>query len=155
MMRLNLRQLITWLTAALVITALASPVWAADHENVLYTFTGGANRWPSGNLLFDASGNLYGTTYAGEVFELVPSGGTWTYNTLYDFSAGGEDNTWGLTFDKAGDLYGTTYRDGSADYGIVFELLPSGNGKWRKKIVHAFNGASNGGNAPGGNVIFD
>jgi len=135
--------------------ALTSPARAGDQENVLYTFTGDANRWPSGSLLFDASGNLYGTTYAGEVFQLVPAGGSWTYNTLYDFSTGGEDNTWGLTFDSAGDLYGTTWRDGSTDYGVVFELLPSKSGTWRKKVIRGFKGTAGGSNAPSGNVIFD
>lgn len=155
MTRPRMRQLLTWLTAGVVITAaLASAAWAGDQENVVYTFTGDTNRWPSGDLLFDASGNLYGTTYAGQVFELVPSGGTWTYNALYDFGTGGEDNTWGVTFDKAGDLYGTTYNDGSSDYGIVFELLPTGNGTWKKKVIRAFNGATGGGH-PYGNVIFD
>jgi len=140
MMRSTIRPASIWLLAAIVTAVFTTIAWAQDQETPVYTFIGGGNRWPSGDLIFDGSGNLYGTTYAGEVFQLVPSGGTWTYNTLYNFSSGGEDNTWGLTFDKAGDLYGTTYDDGSAGYGIVFELVPSGNGTWSKKIIRAFNG---------------
>ncbi len=154
-MRLQKLRILIWLTSAVVIAmASTSTAWAGAHEKVVYAFTGNANRWPTGDLRFDASGNLYGTTYAGEVFQLVPSDGTWTYNSLYDFSTGGEDNTWGPTFDKMGNLYGTTYNDGSAGYGIVFELLPSGNGMWRKRVVHAFKGINAAGH-PYGNVIFD
>jgi uncharacterized repeat protein (TIGR03803 family) len=57
-------------------------VW---RETVLYNFTGGSDGGnPSGPLVMDEAGNLYGTTLgygirnAGVVFELSPSGGTWT-----------------------------------------------------------------------------
>ena len=45
-----------------------------------------------GGLIFDSAGNLYGTTSAGgsggggTVFELSPSGDTWTFKLLYSFS---------------------------------------------------------------------
>ena len=45
-----------------------------------------------GGLIFDSTGNLYGTTSdggsggGGTVFELSPSGDTWTFKLLYSFS---------------------------------------------------------------------
>jgi len=55
--------------------------------------------FPSGGLIFDASGNLYGTTQeggahvcgaygpCGTVFELSPTaGGGWTENVLWNFN---------------------------------------------------------------------
>src|SRR5271156_6066332 len=51
-------------------------------ERVLHSFkSGGDGSRPAANLIFDASGNLYGTTYAGgvhasgTVFELTPEAG--------------------------------------------------------------------------------
>jgi uncharacterized repeat protein (TIGR03803 family) len=53
----------------------------AGHETVLYTFTGGTDGSnPYGGVIFDAAGNLYGTTqsggadFAGTVFKLDPAG---------------------------------------------------------------------------------
>src|SRR5260370_6321423 len=70
-------------------------------ETVLYRFTGGSDgAAPESNLIFDAVGNLYGTTAGGgdassdgTVFQLTPPstpGGTWTETVLYRF-AGGSD----------------------------------------------------------------
>jgi uncharacterized repeat protein (TIGR03803 family) len=77
--------------AAFVLVAFAKPAPAASQEKVLKYFGGrihgkpnGFN--PSGGLVFDDAGNLYGTTQdggypcseqvgCGVVFELSPSGG--------------------------------------------------------------------------------
>ncbi len=111
---------------------------------VLYSFPGGAGgSYPTGSLLLDSSGNLYGTTNC-TVYELIRgANGTWTEKTLHTL-AGGKDGATsqaGLIFDKAGNLYGTT-RDGGSHRGTVFELSPGTNGGWTEKILHRF--ASNG-----------
>src|ERR1700727_1365501 len=78
---------------------LTPPATKGGHwaESTLYVFTGGADGgyegWcvPYGDLILDASGNLYGTTPSGGsnygvVFELSPpavSGGSWTETVLY------------------------------------------------------------------------
>ena len=86
--------------------------------------------------IFDAAGNLYGTTTnggvfgRGTVFELTSTGGSWTENTLYSFNASDGDPYTpyaDLIFDGDGNLYGTTL-NGGAGYGAVFELTPQAGG---------------------------
>lgn len=111
---------------------------------VLYSFPGGTGgAYPTGSLLLDSSGNLYGTTNC-TVYELIRgTNGTWTEKTLHTFEGGkdGATSLAGLIFDKAGNLYGTT-RDGGSHRGTVFELSPGSNSVWTEKILHRF--ASNG-----------
>jgi uncharacterized repeat protein (TIGR03803 family) len=130
-------------------------------ERVLYSFAGGldgAN--PIGGVVFDEAGNLYGTTENGgasgdgTVFELSPSGGSWTENIVYAF--GGEPDGCnpeaGPTFDSAGNLYGTTEDCGSFGGGAVFELSRSGGG-WDEAVIWSFNGTD--GAAPHDTPVFD
>src|ERR1019366_2345043 len=143
------------LTAALAIFAAAllmTSTWAAAQvqEKVLYNFnfngTDGLNPWAG--LIFDAAGNLYGTTRiggtygAGTVFELMPAaGGTWTEKVLHNFNSDGTDGTYpsaGLIFDAAGNLYGTTQDGGTSNSGTVFELSPDGSGGWTEGVLHSF-----------------
>lgn len=120
--------------------------WTA---NVLYNFTwgddGGA---PYAGLVFDGSGNLYGTASgsginAGSVFELTPSGSGWTYHSLHIFQSGGTDgmNPYaGLVFDRSGNIYGATVYGGQYGGGTVFELSPSG-GSWTYTLLYSLQGA--------------
>jgi len=121
---------------------------------VLYSFKGhrhndGEN--PNGNLVFDAAGNLYGTTWSGgsydwgTVFELSPGAKTWTEKVLYSFqgkSDGALPNP-GLVFDAEGNLYGTTNAGGNGKGGTVFELSPNG-GNWTEALLYSFTGLSDG-----------
>ena len=62
----------------------------------------------------------------GSVFELAPSGGTWTYTELYDFT-GGADGGYpggGVTLDASGNLYGTAVLGGANGFGVVWEVTP-------------------------------
>jgi len=124
-------------------------------ETVLYRFTGGSEgNWPQlGDLSFDHSGNVYGTTPR-TVYEVVHSNGTWTFNLLFAFTQedGGCCSFSGVIFDQAGNLYGTTYAGGDG-YGVVFELSPSAGG-WTYNQLHSFNVGTDGGE-PQGNLIFD
>ncbi len=143
---------------AFELTYLAGSGWT---ESFLYSFTGGNDGGGVyAGLIFDQSGNLYGTTAAGgsgkggTVFELTPSNGSWTLNTLYSFTGGGNCGPWGtVVMDGQGNLYGTTYCDGPYEWGTVFKLTPSGNG-WTYTDLHDFTGGSDGG-FPEGNVTVD
>lgn len=132
-------------------------------EKVLWNFGGpndGTN--PAGSLVFDHSGNLYGTTTAGgandnagTVFQLSPeSGGVWTENVLYNFCSAlnredctdGQEPVVGVTFDKAGNLYGTTELGGKGCWaflgtcGTVFKLArpKSPATAWTESVLYAF-----------------
>jgi uncharacterized repeat protein (TIGR03803 family) len=135
-------------------------------ETILYRFTAytdGAE--PLGRLIFDQAGNLYGTAAAGgdccgTVFQLSPpaTGSEWTETTLHTFNVSqdndGETPTAGLTFDKSGSLYGTTQFGGDLDWGTVFQLQPpqSPGGRWRESI-YSFQGGTNDGYAPEGDLV--
>jgi len=121
---------------------------------------------PNGNLIFDSSGNLYGTTeYGGNVdlgtvFELTPaSGGGWTETVLYFFTNGidtGAQPVGGLIFDAAGNLYGIAYAGGPGGGGAVFVLRPATGGTWKETLIHTFaNGHPEDGFDPNGGLVFD
>jgi uncharacterized repeat protein (TIGR03803 family) len=138
-------------------------------EKILHSFGRGTDgQSPEAGLVFDAAGNLYGTTGAGgtnticdsgcgTVFELTPStGGKWTEEVLHNFDENGKDGwdpTGGLILDAAGNLYGTAEYGGVNNYGVVFELAPDAHGTWTEKILHNFRGED--GAAPSGSLIFD
>ena len=78
--------------ALALIAVLASPAQAQTF-NVIHKFTDEADGWsPAAGLIMDKEGNLYGTTSVGAngcgtVFQMAPSGSTWTFSTLYRFAA--------------------------------------------------------------------
>jgi uncharacterized repeat protein (TIGR03803 family) len=124
-------------------------------EKVLYNFQGGSDGgFPSNSLILDQSGNLYGMTTgwfgsggSGTVFELTPSGGTWTFSLLYSLTGGPSNGAQtGLVIDTEGNLYGTQYYYGqNGGSGSVFRLSPSSSG-WAYTDLHDFNAASDGNN---------
>jgi uncharacterized repeat protein (TIGR03803 family) len=158
------------LTAALVFLACSFAL-AQSQYKVLWNFGSAPNDGAGafGNLIFDRSGNLYGTTAGGgganeggTVFELSPNAdGSWTETILYSFCAlagcvDGSEPVAGLVFDSAGNLYGTTIAGGqnSCDFsgegtcGTVFELSPSSNpgAPWTETVLYSFClGGSDGG----------
>jgi uncharacterized repeat protein (TIGR03803 family) len=115
-------------------------------ESLLWEFQGGDFNNDAANpyctLVFDKSGNLYGTTEhggaygAGTVFQLVPpaiEGGAWTQNVIYSFENGYPQS--GLVIDANGALYGTAF------YWQVFQLVPpaDGTGAWTYNALYNFN----------------
>ncbi len=115
--------------------------------------------FPSSNMVFDAAGNLYGTSSrggfgTGNVFELSPSpDGSWTMVSIYSFSYDELNNPTSLIIDAAGNLYGTTEYGGTSDFGEVFELSPSSTG-WKINYPHNFKALPDG-QYPTGGVILD
>jgi uncharacterized repeat protein (TIGR03803 family) len=101
----------------------------------LYQFNGGEDYGGvSGNLLRDASGNLYGpvmtggTLGQGSIFELSPGSGGWTYENLHNFGQGrdGTGPQGSLVRDVNGNMYGSAAYGGQYGYGIIFEISSSG-----------------------------
>lgn len=131
-------------------------------EDILYNFQYGNDGGDSyAGLIFDQSGNLYGTVPdggqggGGTVFELTPSGSGWNFALVYSFTGNEFCGPWGpLVMDRAGSLYGTTYCDGANGAGNVFKLTPSGGG-WTYTSLHDFSTDRHDGSNPIGNVILD
>jgi uncharacterized repeat protein (TIGR03803 family) len=129
---------------------------------VLYRFAGGSDgAYPIGQLVFDPSGDIYGTTFdylqfgsLGTVFELTPSGGGWTKSNVHRFDGSdGQYPTAGLIFDQSGNLYGTTYYGGTHGYGAVYQLTPSGSG-WTENLLYSFQNGNDGADVAAG-LTFD
>jgi uncharacterized repeat protein (TIGR03803 family) len=138
-------------------------------ETILYSFSNDISdgEFPYGGLIFDAVGNLYGTTLAGgvsnlgTVFELSPVGGAWAETVLHSFGGGdGAKPFAGLVLDAAGNLYGTTIYGGKQTCGglgcgTVFEFTPSAEGGWTETVLHQFAGGASDGELPQAGVILD
>jgi uncharacterized repeat protein (TIGR03803 family) len=132
-------------------------------ETVIYSFSGGLDgaNPAYADVIFDAVGNLYGTTAGGgsfnlgTVFELTPTESGWSESVLYSFGGGadGANPNSGLVFDKAGNLYGTTFTGGGYGAGTVFKLTPGFNGKWAEAVIHTFNVQD--GRGPAGGLVLD
>ena len=111
-------------------------------ESVLHSFTGGKDgKNPSGPVVVDSEGNLYGTTQGGGangygvVFELKHVGDRWVEKVLHNFR-GGSDGQFpiaGVIRDKAGNLYGTTYN--GFNPATVFKLSESEHG-WAERVIY-------------------
>jgi uncharacterized repeat protein (TIGR03803 family) len=128
-------------------------------EIVIHTFTNPPDgTTPSGPLVLDGSGNLYGTTQSGgsggdyplgTVYKLSPNAGGsgWTETILHSFtgpSNGGPDGALpyaGVIVDAAGNLYGTTVWGGASGAGTVFEVMPQPGGAWSETVLYSFQGA--------------
>jgi uncharacterized repeat protein (TIGR03803 family) len=117
--------------------------------SAILKFDGTNGSSPYSNVIFDAHGNIYGTSsgawsvnnYEGNIFELIRgANGEWTEKILYTFTGGDDLITSGLTFDKAGNLYGTTWVGGAHALGRVFKLAPNADGTWTETTLHSFNG---------------
>jgi uncharacterized repeat protein (TIGR03803 family) len=129
-------------------------------RTTLFNFNGADGAGPRGSVVFDAAGNLYGTTVGGggrgfgSVFKLSPEGnGGWKHTTLVTFDiANGSQPTAGLIFDPDGNLYGTA-NDGRFGIGIVFRLSPQADGSWKETTLLTFNGEN--GSEPVGGLLLD
>lgn len=112
---------------------------AANHyaKAILHEFTAASgDGWYPNGLIFDASGNLYGTCGAGgssgggTIFKLTRDSVTaWSEHVLYNFTGGADGNIpfVPMTMDAHGRLYSSTIWGGGAGTirgGVVFEFIP-------------------------------
>ncbi len=124
------------------------------NHTVIYGFAFYDAHNPQGDLAFDQSGNIYGSTMGGgnrgncavggcgAVYELSPSGSGWTEQALYGFS-GSSDGGYpygGVIFDSSGNLYGVC-SGGGLGYGVVYQLSPSDSG-WLEHVLYTFTGGN-------------
>jgi hypothetical protein len=136
-------------------------------ENILYKFQNTPDaHLPFSGVIFDANGNLYGTTQQGgvngavyggygTVYELSPpaqAGGAWTESVLYSFTNGadGAGPRAALARDSHGNLFGTTITP------TAFELSPPSvsGGSWTETTLHNFAASGDGGSQIYGGLTF-
>jgi uncharacterized protein YceK len=153
--------------------AAGQTVWT---ESVLHRFQGGSDgAYPSGGVITDTSGALYGATGeggtgcygCGTVFKLTPPGPgetEWTESVLHSFQGGkdGEFPNAGLITDTGGALYGTTGSRGCSFFGAVgcgtvFKLTPpvAGQTVWSETLLYRFEAGRVGGVLPRAGLIMD
>ncbi|HWA89008.1 MAG TPA: choice-of-anchor tandem repeat GloVer-containing protein [Rhizomicrobium sp.] len=151
---MSLRVLLLSVAAAAAFVPLGCA--SASTLETLYTFCVRGEpcsdgEFPSGGLLRDGQGDLFGVTQyggnAGMVYELVPNAKRtkWKERVLHAFNLtddslprDGGHPTSPLIMDVAGNIYGTVMDGGKVYGGLVFELMPRGGKKWKLKILHEF-----------------
>jgi uncharacterized repeat protein (TIGR03803 family) len=140
----------------------------------IYDFQGGNDGIaPSGHLVIDRAGDLFGMTVlggsglckqesgCGTIFRLTGSGHQWAESVVHAFT-GGSDGAMpedaSLAADGPGTLYGTTSYGGKyhglSGFGVVFKLVQS-NGGWTETVLHTFPGSFYDGFIPFGGVTLD
>lgn len=116
-----------------------------SHPEAGLTYAGAASGVP-----YDGVSPLYGTTFSGGaqgkgvVFRITPTGGTATYETIYDFCSAasctdGSSPTASLAIDATGNLIGTTGFGGAHEAGVIFKLAPGSGGTWTESVLHDFD----------------
>jgi uncharacterized repeat protein (TIGR03803 family) len=127
-------------------------------EIVVHSFQVSPGSTPEAGVVFDAAGNLFGTTYeagAGTVFEISPAGNGANFQVLHRFQSLSKQDGSGpeaaLTVDADGNVYGTTYVGGTLGCGLaangcgtVFKLSPKTGGGWSYRPIYRFLGGSDG-----------
>jgi uncharacterized repeat protein (TIGR03803 family) len=137
------RECIVFALAAGLVFTLPSAALGAKFR-VLHNF-GSSNdgNVPSGPLLLDDHGNLYGATGGGPgqygygvAFELLPqTNGSWNETILHTF-ASIDGSPWGAFIrDNAGNFYGTTV-GGPISNSEAYELSPGSDG-WNFSVLYS------------------
>lgn len=155
--KINRRTGVAFLALAVALLLLLAATLPAQAQTftVLYTFKGtasGDGQYPSGGLVLDRAGNLYGVAGGGAfnlgtVFKLDASG---PERVLYHFGSHPGDGTGpqgALVMDGAGNLYGITMAGGdpTCRCGGVFKLGAHG-----MTVLHNFSGSPDGAEPFGG-----
>src|SRR5262249_54393423 len=105
------------------------------NEHVLYSFRGTDDAsFPTSTLVFDAAGNLFGTSSTGgnpscdcgTIFKLTPRSGGWDESVLHRFGGNGDgySPSYGLTPDGNGNYFGVTPVGGLYGQGVVYQITP-------------------------------
>jgi len=122
---------------------------AQDAYHLLHSFTFGVDgaQPTAGLLMSEEETAIYGTAEyggsadRGNIFRLDRSALGWHGTVLHSFGQG-EDGWYpqsALILDKKGNMYGTTSEGGPYGFGTVFEMSPTGGGKWMERILQSFS----------------
>jgi uncharacterized repeat protein (TIGR03803 family) len=125
-------------------------------------------------LVIDNLGNLYGEIGRGQykygaIAELSPGlqAGGWVYTPLYSFCSQYCPDGWGLAqapiWDRKGNLYGATVNGGNGppkctafgECGVIFKMMPKGDGTWAYHVLHRFASFPTDGESPNGGLVMD
>jgi uncharacterized repeat protein (TIGR03803 family) len=132
-------------------------------EKILHSFAndGTDGFSPTGGLVLDSQGNLYGLTFSGlnngqspdcgTVFKVTPSGVETVLHAFAGNPNDGCDPQAGLISDSQGNLYGTTEAGGTSNCGTVFEVTPVGV----ENVLYSFASNNIDGCGPMGDLVFD
>jgi len=131
-------------------------------ESTLYRFLGSPDGTsPSGPLVMDASGAVYGTTEKGgtqgdgTVFKLTPSVTGYSESVLFNFHGyDGAQPLGGVVLDAKGDIFGTASIGSPFGVGLVYELTPSGP-LYSESTVYIFQNTGSVGSEPRGTLAID
>lgn len=118
---------------------------AGGGHSVVHDFAGAPDdgSMPSGTVIEDGKGNLWGTTTAGgslgggTIYKISASG---TYSIVHNFGADGTNPNGGLIEDQQGNLWGTTAAGGTNAHGIVFKIGTRG----KYAVAHNFRSGKDG-----------
>jgi uncharacterized repeat protein (TIGR03803 family) len=137
-----------------------SSEWTADYV----VFPGGfLGVGPTGSVIADANGALYGTmayggwSGCGTIYQVTlgPAPGTWGEQALsFTCGLGGDSPNGGLVMTANGSIFGTAFGQSLPTRGILFELdQPYGYGTL--STIHLFNGGADDGWLPSGDLAID
>jgi uncharacterized repeat protein (TIGR03803 family) len=138
------------LTPLATICRTANCFWK---ESDLHDFTGNPDGWGPGygDLIWDAMGNIYGTTSdggtsdLGTVYQMTKSGNNWMEAPIYSFTGpDGAQPAAGVVLDSNGNLFGTTFEGGSHGFGTAFELTYTKDSGWTETVLYNFQNLSDG-----------
>ncbi len=137
----------------------------AQTFTTLYSFSGVPDgSYPTGTLVRDSGGNLYGTTQGGgnsscvneflygcgTVFRLSSTGKETILHTFTNTPDGGGPVS-GMVLDSSGNLYGTTNYGGTGQAGTIFKIDSGGN----YSVLYNFQSNGTQGQYPIGPLIRD
>jgi uncharacterized repeat protein (TIGR03803 family) len=133
-------------------------------ETILYSFASRPDGYsPAGEVILDATGNIYGTTVFGGalnyglVFELSSNSGAYAETILYSFTGHKDQGQPGfpLWMDATGNLYGTNGGVKTGN-GAIFKLTRNSDGSWSETTIHRFDPYhNNDGGSPSSGLTVD
>ena len=148
----SIKRCCLWIIILLLSAGLSS---AQTYRNIHEFLGTGDGAIPNGNVTFDSSGNMYGTssgvfTSYGTVWKINTSGKFFLLH-VFDSDTDGYGPVGNVTLDAMGNLYGTDYGDGrNFSNGNVWKIDTSGN----YTPIYTFSGGDDGAQ-PDGSVLFD